>query len=55
MFKLSGFNIFGIEIRFDCSLDSTIIFSIRLVFMSLTIDLSDKIGINFCIPNSVAF
>ena len=51
----SGLLISGIEIRLDCSLASTIIFLILSIFIFLTTVLSDKIGINFCTPNSVPF
>ena len=41
-FNVSNLAISGIEIRFDCSADSIIIFLIRSVLISLTIVLSDK-------------
>ena len=54
-FKDSGLLISGTEILLDCSLDSIIIFLILSILISLTIVLSDKIGMNFCTPNSVPF
>jgi len=46
-FKNSIFFISGIESRFDCSLDSIIIFLTLSVLIFLTTDLSHNKGINF--------